>query len=469
MKAGSIFISFCFFLSYSTANSQLRLPSIISSGMVLQQNDSVTLWGWAYPGEPVTIQPSWESQGYLVYADNGAKWKLKIKTPVAGGPFNIRFTGSATIVLSDVWSGEVWLCSGQSNMEWSYRHGLHYMKNDFDAPANAKLRLFHIPRTTADHPQEDLKAEWKVADSNTLKTFSAVAYYFGRKINEELNVPVGLIHASWGGTPAEPWTPAEQISNDPILSEAVNKLQTFPWWPSKPGLAYNAMIAPLTNFSIAGAIWYQGESNTTTYNTYDRLLTTMIDAWRNEWKKDFPFYYVQIAPYRYNQHNIGALLQEAQTRVMQNPGTGMVVVTDLVDSVTDIHPSNKYDVGYRLANWALARTYGKTNIIYKSPSFQKLVIVKNRIQVHFSDLPTGFAAVERPAGFFISGADQNWLPANASIKGNMVELWHPAIREPKYIRYGFGNTIIGNMKSREGLPLLPFRTDAFVVDISAIK
>ena len=207
-----------------------------------------------------------------------------------------------------------------------------------------------------------------------------MGYFFGKRLLQQLNVPIGLINTSWGGTPAEVWTPEDLVVNDGVLKTAAAKLTPADWWPNEPGRTYNAMIAPLTRFSIAGAIWYQGESNANTSDTYNKLLTTMINAWRNAWKKDFPFYYVQIAPYKYGNYNVGALLQEAQAKTLSHPNTGMVVTTDLIDSVTNIHPSHKREVGNRLANWALAETYRRPKMMYKSPEF-KSIKVKGAIGV----------------------------------------------------------------------------------------
>jgi sialate O-acetylesterase len=450
--------------------SQLRLPAIISSGMVLQQNDSASLWGWGNPGEKVFITPSWNNRTDSAITTNNANWKIKLKTPAAGGPYSITLTGSSTIRLDNILIGEVWFCSGQSNMEWSYMNGLNDIKKELPSCYNPNIRFFHIPKATAEYPQDDVKAQWKICDSNTLKTFSAVGYFFGKKINKDLSVPVGLINSSWGGTPAEVWTPGEVVNNDVELKMAATWLQTFRWWPNHAGLCYNAMIAPLTNYSIAGSIWYQGESNVTNNSTYHKLFTSMIGAWRKAWKKEFPFYYVQIAPYKYALQNTGALLQEAQTKSMSYPKTGMVVVTDIIDSVTDIHPSNKHDVGYRLANWALAETYNQKGIIYKNPMYKNKEIKKNRITLSFENLPGGFATPAGSiSGFMISGAKEEWFTAKAIIEKDKIIVWNDKIPAPLHVRYAFGNTAIGNIKSKEGLPLCSFRSDNWPVDQSPVK
>ncbi len=451
--------------------AQLRLPSLVSSGMVLQQNDSVKLWGWAGPDNMVYVTTSWDNRKDSVRANNGAKWSLKVKTPKAGGPYNIKLTTRGiTITLEDILIGEVWVCSGQSNMEWSYYNGLQDIRAELPTCYNKNIRFFHIDKTTADYPQDDVKGSWETCDSTSIKRFSAVGYFFGKRLHQELNVPVGLINSSWGGTPAETWVPESKMASDPVLNEAAGKLQTFRWWPTASGKAYNAMIAPLTNYNIAGALWYQGESNAGTNSTYYKLMTTLIDAWRAAWQKDFYFDLVQIAPYQYGNHNVGALVQEAQTKLLSHPKTGVIVITDLVADIKNIHPTNKHDVGARLGNWALAETYGVSGIAYKSPQFQTMEIVKGKAVITFSNAPAGLMAKDKViSGFFISGATEEWLPAEAKIEGNKITVWNKTVKAPAQVRFGFGNTIIGNVVSKEGLPVIPFRTDHWEVDQSPVK
>jgi sialate O-acetylesterase len=467
MKIKLTFIALVF---YSAASAQLRLPSLVSSGMVLQQNDSVSLWGWAGPSDKVYVTTSWDGRKDSAVTSNGARWKLKVKTPKAGGPYTIEIKSrSKSIILEDVLIGEVWVCSGQSNMEWSYYQGLKDIRAELPTCYNKNIRFFHIAKTTADYPQDDVKARWEICDSTTIKQFSAVGYFFGKKINQQLNVPVGLINSSWGGTPAETWVPQSKVTSDPILNEAANKLQTFRWWPTMPGKAYNAMIAPLTNYNIAGALWYQGESNTGTNSTYEALMKTLINSWRTEWEKDFFFYLVQIAPYKYGNHNVGALVQEAQTKLMSHPKTGTVVITDLVDNVNDIHPVNKHDVGLRLANWALADTYGLAWVPYRSPQFQSMEVVKGKAVIT-TDAPNGLISKDKViTGFFISDEKEQWFPAEAKIDGKKITVWSKSVPLPAQVRFGFGNTIIGNVFSKEGLPLTPFRTDNWAVDQSPVR
>jgi sialate O-acetylesterase len=449
--------------SVSPLNAQLRLPAVLSSGMVLQQHDLVSLWGWGSPGSKVFVTTGWNNATDSAQITSSATWKLKVLTPAAGGPYNIIIRSWDTIKLTDVMVGEVWVCSGQSNMEWSYNSGEKDLRGEMADVKNPNIRFFHVPKTTSSYPQDDVKAKWVMCDSNTIKSFSAVGYFFGKKISKTLNVPVGLINSSWGGTPAEVWTPAELIEKDAQLLAATDSLnKTSTGWPWIQGTVYNAMIAPLFNFNIAGAIWYQGEANVKSNATYSKLLSTMIDSWRAGWKKDLPFYYVQIAPYNYGDDNInGALLQESQTKTMIHPNVGMVVITDLIDSVTNIHPSRKKEVGNRLANWALAQTYKQSGIQYKSPMFEGAEKKSGKVELSFSNVPTNLKSGEKNVkGFMIGDASGQWFPANAKISGNKITVWNKKVKDPVEVRYAFTNTLVGNVSSAEGLPLTPFRSGA---------
>ncbi|MGX5817850.1 sialate O-acetylesterase [Chitinophaga lutea] len=454
--------SFIILLCMTTAShAQLRLPAVLSDNMVLQRNATVKLWGWASPGEKIAVKLPWNPKVDTVTATRDAVWNIDVKTPAAGGPYTITLQGRTTVELKNVLIGEVWVCSGQSNMEWSGNHGLKDVKAELPVCADDKIRFFHIPKTTATTAQDDVKASWAVCDSNSLKAFSAVAYFFGKKLRKDLDVPIGLINTSWGGTPAEVWTPAPLVEEDPALKAAASKLNPSNGWPHLPGLTYNAMIAPITPMKIAGAIWYQGESNTGTAATYTSLFTKMIGSWRKAWGYDFPFYYVQIAPYRYGPNTIkGALLREAQTATLQYPHTGMAVITDLVDDTTNIHPQNKHDVGARLANWALADTYGKNGVAYKSPLYEKMEKQKDKIVLWFANAEGGLKAKGgKPVQFYIAGADKQFVPADVKLDGNKAIVSARGLKEPEAVRFAFTNSSIGNVFNAAGLPLTPFRTD----------
>lgn len=448
-------------LSAIAASAAVRLPAIIGSHMVLQQKSKVKFWGWSSPAEKVTVQVGWDTTSYSVTASRGARWVAEINTPAAGGPYTIKIKASNEIVLEDVLIGEVWVCGGQSNMEWSADQGLKQSKEESPQATNKSIRFFYVPKSTSSTPQDDVSAQWVVCNPEDMLHFSAIGYFFGKQLNAATGFPVGLINSNWGGTPAEVWTPSEVVQNDPDLRSAAEKLTPTQWWPHIRGEAYNAMIYPLTNFEIAGTIWYQGESNVGTHYAYKRLFTQMIESWRKAWNKNFPFYFVQIAPYAYGDNHInGAFLREAQTQAASFQKTGMVVVSDLVDNVKDIHPTLKKEVAARLANYALAETYGVKGLSYKSPVYASHAVEKNKIRIQFDNLPTTLVAKGgEPTDFYIAGADGVFVPAKAVIEGKTVVVSSRNVKEPVDVRFGFTNTAMPNLFAAEGLPVNLFRTD----------
>lgn len=433
--------------------------------MVLQQQSNVALWGWADPGEKIYVTSSWGNAIDSVVAGSDAKWKINIATPAAGGPYTITLKGWSTIVLENVMIGEVWVCSGQSNMEWNSYNNLKQILDEMPNSSNPNIRLFHIPRTTATAPQDNCGGQWRQSSPESLRGFSAIAYFFAKKLQKELNVPVGVINTSWGGTPAEVWTEPQAVETDPVLKEAATHLQPNRGWPVIPGFTYNAMIYPITNFSISGALWYQGEGNTAIPNTYSKSMVALISSWRKAWNKDFPFYYVQIAPFNYGANYSGALVQEQQTKTLSYPGTGMVVITDLVDDVKNIHPNDKLSVANRLANLALADTYKKPNISYKSPMFKNMEQQKDKLILYFDNAPNGFMIKGdgKPTEFYIAGEDHQFLPADVKLEKDRIIVSSKQIKNPVAVRFAFGNTAISNLFNKEGLPVTPFRTDSWEV------
>jgi sialate O-acetylesterase len=440
--------------------ANVRLPAVLADNMVLEQHATAKLWGWCDPGEKIFITPSWGEFTDSVKGTRDGRWELRVATPAAGGPYTIEIKGWNTITLKNVLIGEVWVCSGQSNMEMCETWGLPDVKAELPTCANNRIRFFHVPRTTSTSVQDDCPGRWTVCDSSELKTFSAVGYFFGKTLNKELDVPVGLIEASWGGTPAEVWTPAELVTGDSILMGGEDKEVPQLGWPYLPGYCYHAMIAPLTSFSIAGALWYQGEANVVAPETYGKLLTTMIGAWRKAWNKSFPFYYVQIAPFNYGTKDQGSLLREQEAAVQDLGGTGMVVISDLVNDTTNVHPKDKHDVGLRLANWALAETYHRPGLFYKNPQYSGMEIKGDVLVVSFANAPNGLmvkgTAVET---LMVAGEDRVFHPAAGTVKGNMMTVSSKEVKRPVAVRYQFSNAGIGNVFSKEGLPVAPFRTD----------
>jgi sialate O-acetylesterase len=441
------------------------LPALISNNMVLQQQSQVRIWGWANPYEKVTVNSSWNNKTYSAVGSRDARWEVLIETPEAGGPYSLSIKGNNTIALGNIMIGEVWVCAGQSNMEMCGNWGLEDIKAELPTAKNVNIRFFQIPKSTAAYPQDNLNAEWTICDSTTLKSFSAVGYFFGKNLNNKLNTPIGLIEASWGGTAAEVWTPDSIVNTDIVLKEAAAKIEPSGMCPYLPGYAYNAMIVPLTKYAIAGSIWYQGENNTLTASTYNKLFISMIDAWRTAWNNNFPFYFVQIAPYKYAVKNTGALLREAQTKSLACPKTGMVVITDLVTNIHDVHPSNKHDVGLRLSNWALAETYHKKDIVYKSPLYKNMSIKNNKVIVSFENAENGLLIKGKSVTeLFIAGDDKVFYAAEAQLENNTIKVWSEKVQKPVAVRYGFSDTATGNLFSKDGLPVCPFRTDNWFVE-----
>ncbi len=447
-------------ISSVTLFGQIRLPAVIGDNMVLQQKSEVDIWGWGDPGTIIKVTGSWNHDTVQAMISNQAHWAVKLKTPSAGGPFTISMKGNETIVLKNVLIGEVWVCSGQSNMEWSADSKIINTDEEVKNSNYPNIRLFHVKKLGSESAQENCFADWEVCTPETMHSFSAIGYFFGRDLQQNLNVPVGIIEAAWGGTPAEVWVRKELVESDPLLKSCSDKLKTYDWWPSKPGVVYNGMIAPLIPYGIAGAIWYQGESNADTPESYRKLFKTLIESWREDFDKEFPFYYVQIAPYTYGMDTRATLIRETQMQTLDVPKTGMVVVSDLVDNVKDIHPKDKQDVGKRLASLALAETYGVQGLIYKYPLYQSMKVEKSKVRISFENVSKGLKCNgDEISSFEIAGVDKVFRPARVKIDGNTVVVSSKEVKNPVAVRYEFSNDAIGNLFSTEGLPVAPFRTD----------
>ncbi len=453
----------CLLLLLSDLQAQLRLPAIFNDHMVIQQQSTIPIWGWGYSTQDITINVSWDTTTVKTRTNNAAYWSTNISTPIAGGPHSIRIkAGGEEIIIKDVLTGEVWICSGQSNMEWSM-----YDANDgrelIDQIDDPTIRLFQVGKSAASDLQVRGDGVWKMCNKESVINFSAVGYFFGKKINQELNVPIGLINVSWGGTPAETWVPSEIIrSNNDLAKSAEKQVDDKPWCPSKPGVVFNSMINPLIPFRIAGALWYQGESNTAAPSTYKVLMEKLILEWRKQFLTEFPFYYVQIAPFSgYGEFEKGTLIREQQVKMLGINKTGMVVISDLVDDVKDIHPKYKKPVGERLANLALAKTYEKSGIAYLNPLYKTMKVEKGKVRISFHNVPTGLVVKgnKEPIEFIISGDDKKFFPAQAKIENSSVVVWSKEVKVPVSVRYAWKNNSIPNLFSKEGLPVSSFRTD----------
>ncbi|MBL6447924.1 sialate O-acetylesterase [Fulvivirga sp. 29W222] len=445
------------FVATGTSFSNVSLPSVFADHMVLQQNAEVKLWGWGNPMEEITVTTSWDSVEVKTKADRHANWQVLLKTPLAGGPYSITIKGYNQVTLNDVLIGEVWLCSGQSNMEWTPSAGI---TNGEEAIKNAnfpEIRFFNVVKNSADSPQLDLKGEWQVCTPNTMQYSSAVAYFFGKKLHENLDVPIGLVNSSWGGTPAETWIPQNVINADQTLKKASQKLKAETWCPSEPGRTYNAMIAPLVGFKLAGIIWYQGETNTANPDTYQHTFTALIRSWRDNWTQQLPFYYAQIAPYEYGSPESGVKVREAQRRTLVVPNTGMVMTSDIC-TTDDIHPRNKLDVGLRFANIALKNHYHTVQGIVEGPLLDSVSFKGKKAYVYFKHAE-GLYLKNKDHLFEVAGVDKVFYAAKGTLKKSMFIVTSDRVSEPKYVRYAWGNTSISNIFNKANLPASSFTTE----------
>lgn len=478
------------------ATAKVRLPSIFGDHMVLQQRTKAAFWGWADPGEAVTITPGWQGISVQVRADASGRWSAQLPTPAAGGPYRLRIND---ISIEDVLIGEVWLCSGQSNMVFSLKSSANATTAIADAN-RPSIRYFSATRQYARHDFDNSPgAAWVLCSPKTAPGFSAVAYFFARKIQETLKVPVGIVYSAWGGTPAEAWTPEPVLTADTILTRyqqrwkyiqenagadsvkyhaelaaghKVAEPQTLyyfdrPW--REPGVLYNGMIRPLIPYTIKGVLWYQGESNVNYADEYYRLLSAMIGSWRQQWKRpDLPFYIVQIAAYGYNSLNNAARLRQAEYEISRHvPHTATAVTLDLGD-MKNIHYTHKQEVGDRLARIALARDYGFTHLVWQGPVFASVREKGDTLVIQF-DPPAGKlvagkpgeASCSEPGGFELgytapSGDSLVYTPAQSKIQGDQVLVWKPGLTHPRAVRYGWGLPAQADLYDTAGLPAFPF-------------
>lgn len=368
MGLGSLSLFICFLILPLQLTAMIHLPKIFSDNMVVQRNIDLKIWGWGAPGEAVSVKGSWHKQTYSATVDAEGHWELSCPSPAVGGPYGLDIQGQNRIVLHNLLCGEVWLCSGQSNMEM----GLGLVNNAAEEIRNAnypQIRLFDVVKAGSDTSLADVAGTWRECTPETISKgdwegFSAVAYFFGRRIYSELNVPVGLIDASWGATKAEPWIAPQGYARVPEVSDLYqNRMemeQSGVWGePKRPSRIYNAMIFPIKTFPIRGVLWYQGESNVGDGMLYFSKMKALIEGWRQVWGQgDFPFYLVQVAPYKDYAEGELAQLWQAQRKCLELPGTALAVTEDIGDW-EDIHPKNKLDVGERLAKLALVNIYRK--------------------------------------------------------------------------------------------------------------
>jgi sialate O-acetylesterase len=499
----SIFAGLAFMSLVTVTQADVKLPNVFGSNMVLQRQKNIPVWGWAAPGENVKVAIAGQTKE--IKAGKDGKWKLELAPIKAGGPFKMEVNGNNKIVFSNVMVGEVWLCSGQSNMQWSVRA----CNNAAKEIANAKypnIRLLQVPRSWNNVPQNNVSASWTECNPQTVANFSAAGYYFGRELHKKLNIPIGLIHSSWGGSRIEPFTPPVGFQMIPQLKSiatllkqknpesaehkkltmatikkyenwvnaakqavAANKiLQRPPVCPAEilpftnrqqPTVTYNSMINPLVPYALRGAIWYQGESNRHDGMLYMYKMKALIESWRKIWNdKDMPFYFVQIAPFTYGGSPYTLpLLWQAQIATLSIPDTGMAVIND-IGNLRNIHPKNKQEVGRRLALLALNKTYGKKDVVCDAPLFKSFKTDGNKAIVTFKNaakLKTRDG--KAPTWFEICGIDGVYKKANAVIEEDTVVLTEKSIDKPYAVRFAWHQLAVPNLVNEAGLPASAFK------------
>lgn len=471
--------------------AEVKVPALFTDHMVLQRDIPVVVWGTAAKGEEVAVSVA--SLEGKTTADADGNWKVKLDALPAGGPHRLVIKGQNEIAIEDVLVGEVWVCSGQSNMQWPVSRANDHLLEEMTAKL-PELRLITVPNRAAQSPQSDFTGKWEVCTPETVKDFSAVGYFFGRQLQQTLDVPVGLIDNSWGGSAAEAWVRRDVLEGedryagmldgwDKRVADYEAKMEAYkkasadgqklekPKDPGtngnhRPANLYNGCLAPIVGYGIRGAIWYQGESNAGRPQEYGHLFPLMISNWREDWQQgDFPFYWVQLADFMAEQPEPGesnwAILRESQTSTMDKlPNTGEAVIIDIGEG-RDIHPRNKQDVAKRLARIALARDYG-LNVPYRSPRFKSLEVKGKKAIVTFDTfgIPLYSFDAKEPKGFAIAGADGKYVWADAKLVGeDTVEVWSSEVAEPVSVRYAWANNPVCTLQNNAGLPATPFRSD----------
>ena len=465
--------------------------SLFADHMVIQRDTQAPVWGSADAGEEVSVTGSW-GDTVTTTADTSGKWMVKLKTPAAGGPHTLTIKGNNTVEIKDVLSGEVWFCSGQSNMEWEM-HKLakvsakrttpehvptaNYVKKEMETASDQLLRQFTVARSKSPQkPLTTLTGSWLDSSPQNNPGFSGTAYFFGRELRKELNVPIGLIKCAWGGTRIEPWMPAEAFQADKEMAAYYQKNQ------KQASAIFNGMVNPVIPYAIKGAIWYQGESNSGDGIHYLPKLKALVQGWREIWQQpaDFPFYFYVVKLAQFHKHTTNpeggdgfARIRVAQDRIQELPHTGVASAIDIGNG-RDIHPQNKQDVGKRLALWALRDVYGKKDITVTGPTYKGIQVEGNTVTISYDHIGAGLMAAKKKdpfqpvvatpeaklASFAISGADKKWHWADASIDGNTVKLSSAEVAQPVAVRYAYrGNPANANLYNKDGLPAIPFRTD----------
>lgn len=456
--------------SASYVFAEIKLPAIFCDNMVLQQQTEVAIWGIANKNSTVKVSTSWNNKSYSTQSSKDGKWKLKVTTPKAGGPFELVISDGKALKLNNVLIGEVWVCSGQSNMEMPMK-GLKNQPiiGSSDAillSSNPNIRLFTIKKASSLEPKDDITGDWKLCEPENVYEFSATAYYFGLMLNKALNVPVGLINTSWGGTRIEPWISEIGCKNfDWVKIPEKKPVENLS--QQTPTVLFNAMINPIVGYGMRGAIWYQGESNRNEPQYYQKLMPGLIENWRSLWGiGEFPFYFVQIAPFDYGLGGLNsAYLREAQLKASTAiPNIGMACIMDIGEKDC-IHPANKEVGAKRLALLALTQTYGMKGISAKSPVLKEMKVSEGVVKLTFDNAPNGLTSYGKElACFEVAGANKRFFPANAFITGSGITVMSPLVSEPVAVRYAFKDFVVGDLFGTDGLPVSSFRTDEWEVE-----
>lgn len=459
-------ISFLFIVTSMllNANAEIKLPAFFASEMVLQQQTTTKIWGKAEPNKRVTLFTSWNLRRYKTTSDSNGNWEISFTTTRAGGPYSMVISDGKPVTLSNVLLGEVWLCSGQSNMEMPMKgfsgQPIEGGNMDILRSENPQIRLFRVARKADLEPQADVTGRWEEVMPISVRDFSATAYYFGRLLQETLKVPVGLISSSWGGSAIEAWMDEKMLKDFPqaVIPQKEDKIER----PHQtPTMLYRGMIHPLVGFPIKGVIWYQGESNRDRYESYAAMFKAMTEGWRKVWNQadPIPFYFCQIAPYSYKGGVNSAFIREAQAKASKEPHTGMAVLMDAGEEDC-IHPAKKREAGERLALLAITKTYNITGIESESPEFKNIEIKGNEVTVNFDKAPLGVYAKDNESKLFmLAGADKVFHPAKAKVQRTKVVVTSDAVPNPVAVRYAFENFVVGDLFGMGGLPVSSFRSD----------
>lgn len=467
-------VCICLFLLALSTKAEIVLPRILAHGMVLQRNKPLPIWGTAAAGENVTVQ--FAGQEKKTTADETGKWKVILNPLKASNkPASLTITGSNTITLDNILVGEVWLCSGQSNMEYTMRKNSKFKNPDvkgqnpvdeLEYANNPEIRIFLVNRKELAKPNP-AHTGWSIARDSALRSFSAVGYFFAKELNEKLDVPVGMISSAIPGSAIEPWIPANGFTSDFFKDKKIS---------GDPGKFYEPMIVPLAPFAVKGFLWYQGETNCFQNETieYTYKMEALINSWRMLWDdKNLPFYYVQIAPFYYSKSTDKYPLTketlpkfwEAQQLAMKIPHTGMIATTDLIVTPDDLHPGFKWEIGRRLAQWPLAKDYD-VDVTPSGPIYKSMRRKKDKIKLRFNYAGKGLCSKDgKPLNQFeIAGADGKFVPAEAEIRGKRVFVSSSAISNPQNVRFGWNEGGKANFYNQDGLPALPFRTNNPLID-----